>query len=70
MALNNSRIGIVTGTKVIIDSIIEASENSLTKYMKENLKMSDSIAITSGKGGVGKTTVAVNLIDCFEKNFI
>ena len=23
--------------------------------------MSDSIAITSGKGGVGKTTIAVNL---------
>ena len=38
LALNNSRIGIVTGTKVIIDSIIEASEDSLTKYMKENYK--------------------------------
>ena len=24
------------GTKVIIDSIIEANEDSLTKYMKEN----------------------------------
>ncbi len=35
---NNSRIGIVTGTKVLIDSIIEANENSLTKYMKENFK--------------------------------
>ena len=61
LALNNARIGIVTGTKVLIDSIIEANENSLTKYMKENLKVSDSIAITSGKGGVGKTTFAVNL---------
>ncbi len=38
LALNNSRIGIVTGTKVLIDSIIEANENSLTKYMKENFK--------------------------------
>ena len=38
LALNNARIGIVTGTKVLIDSIIEANENSLTKYMKENLK--------------------------------
>ncbi|MBF92093.1 MAG: hypothetical protein CMP34_04730 [Rickettsiales bacterium] len=38
LAQNNARIGIVTGTKVIIDSIIEADENSLTKYMKENLK--------------------------------
>ena len=37
-ALDNSRIGIVTGTKVLIDSIIEANENSLTKYMKENFK--------------------------------
>ena len=36
LALNNARIGIVTGTKVIIDSIIEANEDSLTKYMKEN----------------------------------
>ena len=36
--LNNARIGIVTGTKVLIDSIIEANENSLTKYMKENFK--------------------------------
>ena len=35
LALNNARIGIVTGTKVIIDSIIEANEDSLTKYMKE-----------------------------------
>ena len=38
LAKNNSRIGIVTGTKVLIDSIIEANENSLTKYMKENFK--------------------------------
>ncbi|MFL2661362.1 MAG: hypothetical protein ACJ0G4_05420 [Alphaproteobacteria bacterium] len=38
LALNNARIGIVTGTKVLIDSIIEANENSLAKYMKENLK--------------------------------
>ncbi len=38
LALNNARIGIVTGTKVIIDSIIEANENSLTKYMKENFE--------------------------------
>ncbi len=38
LALNNARIGIVTGTKVLIDSIIEANENSLTKYMKENFK--------------------------------
>ena len=38
LALNNARIGLVTGTKVIINSIIEANENSLTKYMKENFK--------------------------------
>ena len=38
LAQNNARIGIVTGTRVIIDSIIEANENSLTKYMKENFK--------------------------------
>ena len=38
LALNNARVGLVTGTKVLIDSIIEANENSLTKYMKENLK--------------------------------
>tara|TARA_B100000963_G_scaffold360401_1_gene391159 strand:- start:2147 stop:3298 length:1152 start_codon:yes stop_codon:yes gene_type:complete len=38
LALNNARIGLVTGTKVLIDSIIEANENSLTKYMKENFK--------------------------------
>ncbi len=38
LAINNARIGLVTGTKVIIDSIIEANENSLTKYMKENFK--------------------------------
>ena len=38
LAINNARIGIVTGTKVLIDSIIEANENSLTKYMKENFK--------------------------------
>ncbi len=38
LALNNARIGIVTGTKVLINSIIEANENSLAKYMKENLK--------------------------------
>ena len=36
LALNSARVGIVTGTKVIIDSIIEANEDSLTKYMKEN----------------------------------
>ena len=29
--------------------------------------MSDSIAITSGKGGVGKTTFAVNLSVAFKK---
>ena len=40
LALNNSRIGIVTGTKVLIDSIIEANENSLTKYMR-TLKVFD-----------------------------
>ena len=38
LALNNARIGLVTGTKVLINSVIEANENSLTKYMKENLK--------------------------------
>jgi len=38
LATNNARVGLVTGTKVIIDSIIEANENSLTKYMKENFK--------------------------------
>ena len=38
LALNNARIGIVTGTKILIDSIMEANENSLTKYMKENFK--------------------------------
>ena len=38
LALNNSRIGLVTGTKVIIDSIIEANENALTKYMKDNFE--------------------------------
>ena len=36
LATNNARIGLVTGTKVLIDSIIPANENSLTKYMKEN----------------------------------
>tara|TARA_B100000989_G_C19511356_1_gene459234 strand:+ start:408 stop:1556 length:1149 start_codon:yes stop_codon:yes gene_type:complete len=35
---NKARIGIVTGTKVIIDSILKADENSLTKYMKENFQ--------------------------------
>ena len=29
--------------------------------------MSDSIAITSGKGGVGKTTIAVNLSIAYKK---
>ena len=38
LALNNARIGIVTGTKIIIDSILEANEHSLTKYMKENFQ--------------------------------
>ena len=38
LALNNARIGIVTGTKVLIDSLIEANEDSLTKYMKENFE--------------------------------
>ena len=38
LALNKARIGLVTGTKVIINSVIEANENSLTKYMKENFK--------------------------------
>ena len=38
LALNNARIGLVTGTKVIIDSIIEANENALTKYMKDNFE--------------------------------
>ena len=37
LATRNARIGIVTGTKVLIDSIIQANENALTKYMKENL---------------------------------
>lgn len=36
LAINNARIGLVTGTKVLIDSIIPADENSLTKYMKDN----------------------------------
>ena len=35
LALNKARIGLVTGTKVIINSVIEANENSLTKYMKK-----------------------------------
>ncbi len=38
IALNNARIGIFTGTKVIIDSILPANEHSLTKYMKENFQ--------------------------------
>ena len=38
IALNNARIGIVTGTKVIIDSLLPTDENSLTKYMKENFQ--------------------------------
>ncbi|MDC3091247.1 GTP-binding protein [Rickettsiales bacterium] len=38
IALNKARIGIFTGTKVLIDSILPANENSLTKYMKENFK--------------------------------
>ena len=38
IALNKGRIGIVTGTKVIIDSILPTDENSLTKYMKENFQ--------------------------------
>ena len=44
LAVNNARIGMVTGTKIIIDSIIETNENALTKYMKDNFEMSDSIA--------------------------
>ena len=35
---NKARIAIFTGTKVLIDSILPANENSLTKYMKENFK--------------------------------
>ena len=38
IALNKARIGIFTGTKVIIDSILPANENSLAKYMKENFQ--------------------------------
>ena len=38
LALNSARIGLVTGTKVIINSIIEANENALTKYMKDNFE--------------------------------
>ena len=38
LAINNARIGMVTGTKIIIDSIIEANENALTKYMKDNFE--------------------------------
>ncbi len=33
-----ARIGLVTGTRVIIDSILPADEHSLTKYMKENFQ--------------------------------
>ena len=38
IALNKARIGIFTGTKVLIDSILPANEHSLTKYMKENFQ--------------------------------
>ena len=38
LAIHNARIGMVTGTKVIINSIIEANENALTKYMKDNFE--------------------------------
>ena len=38
LAFNKARIGLFTGTKVIIDSILPATENSLTKYMKENFQ--------------------------------
>ena len=38
LAINSARIGLVTGTKVIINSIIEANENALTKYMKDNFE--------------------------------
>jgi flagellar biosynthesis GTPase FlhF len=38
LALNNARIGLFTGTKIIIDSILPINENSLTKYMKENFQ--------------------------------
>ena len=38
LVYNKAKIGIVTGTKVIIDSILRADEDSLTKYMKENFQ--------------------------------
>ena len=38
LAFNKARIGLFTGTKVIINSILPATENSLTKYMKENFQ--------------------------------
>ena len=38
IALNKARIGIFTGTKILIDSILPANEHSLTKYMKENFQ--------------------------------